>query len=101
MSDSLPAVTLFPLNGKNVRDKTRGLPLSVCADRARALASKPADINLIVLAYVNSRPSNPRRTQHAGATFILANDLKRVFADIYADDGDCITESLRHGVLLV
>jgi hypothetical protein len=32
--------------------------------------------------------ARPPLTQHDGTTFILANDVERVLADIYADDGD-------------
>src|SRR5215475_8220369 len=45
--------------------------------------------------------ARPLLPQHNGATSIQTDDVERVLANIDADDGDRIAESLRHGVLLV
>jgi hypothetical protein len=51
-----------------------------------------------VLRYIILRSSF--RFPHCTA-LIVANNVKRVLADIDADDSDCRVECLRHGVLLV
>jgi hypothetical protein len=45
--------------------------------------------------------TRPLLTQHNCTALIQTYDVKRVLADIDADDGNCAVETLRHGVLLV
>src|SRR5579863_2555486 len=48
--------------------------------------------------HLTTRPLLP---QHDGTTLIVADNMKRVLADIDTDHGDCALELLGHGALLV
>src|SRR6202453_5373860 len=63
----------------------------VYADQARRYIGEPR-------FHSATRPLLP---QHDGAARIVAHDVERVLADIYADHGDRGIWCLRHGVLLV
>jgi hypothetical protein len=60
------------------------------ADEARRQVGKPR-------FHLAARPLLP---QHQGSTPILANDVKRILADIDADHGDLAVECLGHRMLL-
>jgi len=45
-------------------------------------------------------PARPLLTQHDRSVLVVTNDVKRVLADIDADDGDGGLRVLGHGVLL-